>query len=87
MSQPIAPTPWINYDEAMALVRQLGDPALEQFVMRAVTVAIQRAMKSEGPAAPFDMLFLVETMVSLFEQRESLIRVLQGEDLRLWPED
>lgn len=87
MSQPVATNPWINYDEAMALVRQLGDPALEQLVMRTVTVAVQRAMNNEGPAAPFDMLFLVKTMISLFEQRESLIRVLQGEDLRWWPED
>ena len=79
--------PWLNYDEAMALVRQLGDPALEQFVMRAVTVAVQRAMTNKSPAAPFDMLFFVETMVTLFEQRESLVRVLQGEDLRWWPED
>jgi hypothetical protein len=79
--------PWINYEAAMALVRQFKDPTLKQFVMFAVTAAIMRYVNGEAPAAPFDMLFLVKTMVALFQQRQNLIRVLSGEDLRWWPED
>jgi hypothetical protein len=79
--------PWLNYEAAMALVREFKNPALEQFVMRAVTAATLRCANGEPPAAPFDMLFLVKTMAALFEQRKNLVRVLSGEDLRWWPED
>lgn len=79
--------PWVNYDAAMAAVRQMQDPSLQQFVMRAVTATSARVLKGEGPAAPFDLLFFVETMTTLFEQRQSLLRILAGEDLRWWPDD
>lgn len=79
--------PWINYEAALALVREFKNPSLEQFVMRAVTAATMRYANGEPPAAPFDMLFLVKTMEALFAQRQNLVRVLSGEDLRWWPEN
>ena len=78
---------WINYDEAMDRVRGFGDPAREQFVMRAVTLVVLDAQQGNGPAVPLDMLYFVDVQSRLFEQRDSLIRVLQGEDLRWWGDD
>lgn len=78
--------PWINYDAVTSLVRQLKDISLEQLVMRAVTAASVRCASGETPAATFDMLFFVKTMAALYEQKEALIRVLSGEDLRWWPD-
>ena len=78
---------WANYDAAMAAVRGMKDPSLQQFVMRAVTATSVRVLRGEVPVAPFDLLFFVETMAALFEQRESLQRVLAGVDLRGWPDD
>jgi hypothetical protein len=79
--------PWANYDAAMAAVRKMHDPSLQQFVMRAVTATSARLLKGAAPVAPFDLLFFVETMAALFDQRESLQRVLAGEDLRGWPDE
>jgi hypothetical protein len=78
---------WLNYDEAMVFVQQFEDASLEQFVMRGVTAATLRCAEVEPPAAPFDMLFFVKTMVTLYEQKENLIRVLSGEDLRWWSDE
>jgi hypothetical protein len=74
--------PWVNYDEAMARVRELGDVALEQFVMRAVTVVVQRFGAGWLPAGKFDMLYFVGIMVDLYAQRDNLARIFKGEDLR-----
>jgi|GEM_PF-3961102 len=74
--------PWVNYDEAMARVRELGDASLEQFVMRAVTLVVQRFAAGQLPQERFDMLYFVGVMVDLYEQRDALARIFKGEDLR-----
>jgi hypothetical protein len=79
--------PWVHYDEAMARVRGLGDVALEQFVMRAVTIVVQRFAAGRTPEGRFDMLYFVEVMIDLYEQRDALARILKGEDLRWFRED
>ena len=74
--------PWVNYDEALARVRELGDASLERFVMRAVAVVVQRFAAGTIPDGKFDMLYLVEIMIELYQQKDALVRVLNGEDLR-----
>jgi hypothetical protein len=74
--------PWVNYDEAMVRVREFGDAALEQFVMRAVTLVVQRFAAGRFPGGTFDMLYFVEVMVELYQQKDALLRVFNGEDLR-----
>jgi hypothetical protein len=74
--------PWVNYDEAMARVREIGDASLEQFVMRALTLVVKRFAAGRLPDGKLDMLYFVEVMIELFEQKDDLVRVLNGEDMR-----
>lgn len=74
--------PWVNYDEALARVRAVGDTSLEQFVMRAVTLVVRRFEGGAFPDGKLDMLYFVEIMIDLYQQKDALIRVLNGEDLR-----
>lgn len=75
---------WVNYDEAMARVRSYDDPALRQFVMHAVTIVLTDAQKGSEPRSPLDMLYFVDVQTRLFAQKESLLRILAGEDLGWW---
>ena len=84
---PVEPDPWLNYERAMALVRGFNDVAREQFVMQGVTAATLRCAHGDPPSAPFDLLFLVQTLSAMYEQRATLVRMLSGEDLRWWPQD
>ena len=81
-----SPGSWANHDSAMEVVRGLSDLAEKQFLMRAVTAAISRLAAGQAPTSPFDLLFFVRTMRELFAQKENLLRVFAGEDLRWWPE-
>jgi hypothetical protein len=74
--------PWVNYDEALARVRAVGDTSLEQFVMRAVTLVVRRFEAGAFPDGKLDMLYFVEIMIDLYQQKDALVRVLNGEDLR-----
>lgn len=79
--------PWVNYDEAMSRVRACKDAALEQFIMRGVTIVVTDFQRGHHPDAPLDMLYIVELLTKMFEQREALTRILGGEDLRWWGDD
>lgn len=74
--------PWVNYNEAMERVRRIDDMAEEQFVMRAVTLVVQRFSSGTFPTARFDMLYFVDVMSELFQQKAALAQILAGEDLR-----
>lgn len=74
--------PWVNYDEAMTRVRELGDASREQFVMRAVTLVVQRFVSGTVPKSKVDMLYFVGVILDLYEQRDALTRIFNGEDLR-----
>jgi len=79
--------PWINHDEAMSRVRECKDAALEQFIMLGITVVATDFQQGRHPAAPLDMLYLVGVLERMFQQRESLARILGGEDLRWWGDE
>lgn len=82
MSTTSETMPWTNYDDAMARIRGYEGPALEQFVMRGITIVVQNFSNANYPAEKLDMLYLVMILEQLFGQRESLKRILDGEDLR-----
>lgn len=81
------PLEWLNYDAAMARARSYGDLAKEQFVMRAVTAVLTRAMRGDEPSGPFDLLFYVQTLEDVYAQRDAIAKLFAGEDLRWWPDD
>lgn len=88
MSQVDPMSKWRNYDEAMTKARGLTDPVERQFVMMALTAAIERAADPQtAPDEPLDLVFLVDVMRELCGRRQALARVLAGEDLRWWPDD
>lgn len=73
--------PWIHYDEAMRMVREIQDPATRQLAMRALTVVVMKFSEGEYPDSTLDLTYLVETIIELGSQREALLRILNGEDL------
>ena len=79
--------PWVNYEKAMERVGTLDDVAAEQFVMRAVTLVINSYSAGAVPDTKLDMLFFVDRMIELFRQRDALVRIFAGEDLRWWEDD
>ncbi len=79
--------PWVNYEAAMKRVNACEDAALEQFIMRGVTIVVTDFQRGHYPDAPLDMLFIVELLTKMFEQRETLMRILSGDDLRWWGGD
>lgn len=74
-----------NHDAAMEVVKSTEDIALRQLMARATTAALRRAAESGAPEGEFDMLFFVRTIADLYQQKENLLKVLSGEDLRWWP--
>lgn len=78
---------WLNYDAAMDAVSELKEIGLRQFVMRGVTVATTRVAYDRPAATPCDLLFLVQVLVELYQQKSSLIKIMSGEDLRWWSDD
>jgi hypothetical protein len=84
MNTPDPNQPWLRYDEAMERVRGYVDPALEQFVMRGVTLVIQDYGHGRAPCERLDMLYFVTVLEQLFAQRDALARIFAGEDLRAW---
>jgi hypothetical protein len=75
---------WKNYEEAWTLAKETSDLREKQFLLRALTAAVTKAVERGPPDHPFDLLYFVRTMQVLLEQKENLVRVLQGEDLRWW---
>ena len=72
--------PWVNYEEALARIKALDDPLVEQFVMRGVTVVVQRFSSGNFPAEKLDLLYLAEVLIELFGQKEELVRLFSGKD-------
>ena len=84
MSPDAATAALRKHDEALTFVRSLGDAQREQFIMRFVTIMMVRVARGERPVTPLDMQFVVECASALYDQREALRRIFDGEDLRWW---
>ncbi|RKH06293.1 hypothetical protein D7V97_22755 [Corallococcus sp. CA053C] len=80
---------WVNYEAGMELAQSFaGDIGLSQFVMRAVTLTMNHCLSGKPPpATPLDLRFFVQMMAALYEQRNALARIFEGEDLRAWADD
>jgi uncharacterized RmlC-like cupin family protein len=76
-----------NYDAAMALVRSQRDLGRKQFMARAMTAFVRKASETGSRYGELDLLFFVQVISDLYEQKESLIKVLSGEDLSWWVEE
>ncbi len=76
-----------NYEAAMSFIQSEKDLGRQQFMARAVTVLLRRSAEIGPPNGELDMLFFVQTISDLCDQKENLIRVLSGEDLRWWSEE
>lgn len=73
--------PWINYEVAIARVQAMQDRLEAQFVMRAVTIVVNKFAHDDLPVGILDMLYFVEIMSALYKNKEGLLRLLSGEDL------
>lgn len=71
---------WINYEEALERVKALDDPLLEQFVMRGITVVVQRFSSGRFPEEKLDLLYFAEVLIELFGQKEELVGLFSGKD-------
>jgi hypothetical protein len=74
----------INYDKARELVKSEKDIGLQQFMARALTIAVRRSVEIRTTEEEFDMLVLIGIIKDLYRQKENLVKVLSGEDLRWW---
>jgi hypothetical protein len=77
----------INYEDAMAIVKSELDVGLQQFMARAVNSAVRQSAEGGTPAGEFDMLFFLKIITDLHRQKQNLVRVFSGEDLRWWTEE
>jgi hypothetical protein len=78
---------WINFEAAMERVRGFKDVGLEQFVMRGVMVVVSNFQDGRLPETPLDMMYLVDVLCGLYEQRPALLQIMNGEDLRWWGDE
>ncbi|MCP9463224.1 MAG: hypothetical protein NNA25_00315 [Nitrospira sp.] len=76
-----------NYDAAMALILSEKDLSRKQFMARALTAFVRKASETGSRCGELDILFFVQAISDLYEQKENLIRVLSGEDLSWWREE
>lgn len=86
MNDGPATPPFVRYEEAMAKVSSFADLAREQFVMRGITIMINDHGEGAKAESPVDVLYLVELLSKLFDERDVLMRIFAGEDLRWFDE-
>jgi hypothetical protein len=77
----------LRQQAAFERLRSAEDPALNQFLNRALFHVIKRFPDADtAPIADFDLLFFIDTMAEFFSNRDVLRRILDGEDLRVMDE-
>lgn len=90
MSEQEPPT-LVQYEEAGELTKAITDERLRAFVNYGLTTVLVRRGMTPGvePQADFDLRFFAEALRAMGENRDALIRILQGDisDMAWWPED
>ena len=77
----------INQDEAWQLQQTISDLPSRQIVASALTQAVMFFSQAKTPpACDFDLRFFTEIMIRLSQKQAYLKAILNGEDLRWWPE-
>ena len=78
--------PLLNWASALERATALQDLAERQFVMIAAATVMQRMSNQKFPEAPVDMEYFIDLMSDLFEQKQTIARVIAGEDVRWFPD-
>jgi hypothetical protein len=79
----------VNESAADTVVANIQDSVVRNLVLFGIAEARRRFMREAGatgdltnlPAEPFDLGFFASVLVSLFEKRDIVQKVLAGEDL------
>jgi hypothetical protein len=87
MSHPLL----LNEDEAYTVLSEVKDPITQNLVKFAIArLRMRLAAGGEGadaawqrrlPAAPFDMCFLVQVLIDMFEKQRAIRQVLDGKTI------
>lgn len=78
----------LRYDEAIDRLRQAEDLRTRQLAYDAVFRVLRRFTEQRDlPVADFDLEFFVEIVLEFCSEHENIQRLLNGEDLRWWPEE
>jgi len=87
MSHPLL----LNEDEAYAVLSEVKDPITQNLVNFAIARVRMRlfAVREESddgwqrllPAAPFDMRFLVQVLIDMFDKQRAIRQVLDGKTI------
>lgn len=77
----------LNDDAAFAKARSIDDLGRKQFILQCLMTVVRRVIRGEIPDSPVDMTFLLECASDLYDERQVLARIFDGEDLRWWPDE
>jgi lipase chaperone LimK len=78
----------LRWDEAIEVLRSIENPITSQLMNIANFEVLKRFLQSkEFPVADFDLRFFMEVMRDFCSDHETLRKVLDGEDLRLFSDD
>lgn len=82
--------PWLQTEKIQGLIDGYEDERLRAFLALGVTTILtKRGLEGSTPCAPFDMVFFVEVLRSMFERRDVLENALSGDlkEQSWWDED
>jgi hypothetical protein len=78
----------LRQDEAKLIMSSVNDLMVSQLMNLAHFQVIKWYTSGEKViASDFDICFFMEVMKEVFEDKETIKRILQGEDLRWWSDD
>ena len=78
----------LRQDEAMVCLRSVDDLVINQLMNIALyTVTKWHVTGEKSPVTDFDLCFFMEVVKEVFSDKGTLLRILNGEDLRLWSEE
>ena len=79
---------FIGGEEAWVTIRSVGDLSTKQLLAHLMTRLMLHATESgEKPAEPLDLAYVVAAAHQLFNEPNALRAVLDGQDVRGYPED
>jgi hypothetical protein len=79
---------FINADQAWASIRSIGDLSTKQLLAQLMTRLVLHAAESgRPPAEPMDLAYVTAAALQMFGEPNVLRAVLDGQDLRWYPED
>lgn len=74
----------LGIQEARSFCDRETDPVVRQLLEGLLTALISRRHSGDTPCTDMDVLFVLRAARSFFLRRDSLERILAGEDLHWW---